>query len=576
MKKTLTILIILTLAVAGTANFASADIYVSAENDAFDVAILGDSYSAGNGAGMYYHHEYSFRSHRNWGNLYINWLKDRGVNAVSHNFAYSGNKTDQVLSLITEGSFKDESKDIIIKEELPSDTDLVLMTIGGNDANFSNIVENCLAVPNRYYAGCKYRVGEANKALDEGKIKSQTLKIFQELQKRLPEKAKVVLLGYPLLSLKDSTTVNRCAKFNHRQCLKREYYPASTEVRALGVKADNYQKNFVAEWNSKNKMKVEFVSVYEKFAGHEPIGNIFSRNPKRWINGILETEGKFENNETSAVFSINLPFFYHPNITGHEKMFEVLRDKIGNPAASQAVIGSAFKNFTANIAKSLSNLSEILPTNKAYANENSTNSSEFEKYIEQSEYIPIDGNLIAKEDVGAYIFINYGSLENYKNHLRQNGEEIVKIGNKDLIDIFKADVEKARQEFLAEENQSKSDDSNSKISNQEATPSTEQPESAKISASENSSAATQSAPKSQPEISRNTTNAPSSINENSNKTDINNSSNSENSSKVNTSEPNPSEKSQSTNSSNTPFLVFGIASGAVLAIIAGFIALKKR
>ena len=565
-------LTILTLATVGMANFASADIYVSTENDAFDVAILGDSYSAGNGAGMYYHHEYSFRSHRNWGNLYINWLKNQGINATSHNFAYSGNKTDQVLSLITEGSFKDESKDIIIKEKLPSDTDLVLMTIGGNDANFSDIVENCLAVPNRYYAGCKYRVEETHKALDEGKIKSQTLKIFQELQKRLPEKAKVVLLGYPLLSLKDSTTVNQCVKFNHRQCLKRKYYPASTEVRALGVKANNYQKDLVAEWNSKNKMKVEFVSVYEKFAGHEPIGNIFSRNPKRWINGILETEGKFENNKTSAVFSTNLPFFYHPNITGHEKMFEVLRDKIGNPAASQAVISSTFKNFTANIAKSLSNFGEILPSNKAYANENSTNSSEFEKYIEQSDYIPIDGNLIAKEDVGAYIFINYGSLENYKNHLQQNGEEIVKIGNKDLIDIFEADVERARQEFLAEDNQDKSDDSSSKISSQEATPSVGKSESAKISTSENSSAATQSAPKSQTEISRNTTSVPNSINENSSKTDTN----SENSTKASSSEPNPSEKSQSTSSNNAPFLVFGIASGAVLAIIASFLALKKR
>lgn len=38
----------------------------------YNVAILGDSYSAGNGAGMYYHHKGSYRSHRNWSNLYIN------------------------------------------------------------------------------------------------------------------------------------------------------------------------------------------------------------------------------------------------------------------------------------------------------------------------------------------------------------------------------------------------------------------------------------------------------------------------------------------------------------------------
>ena len=450
------------------------------------------------------------------------------------------------------------------------------MTIGGNDAKFSDIVTKCLAAVLRSYDGCQKSIKGTTNLLDSDYIKNQTHKIFQELQKRLPEKAKVVLLGYPLLSLKDSTSVSRCAKFNHRQCLKREYYPASTEVRALGVKADTYQKNLVAEWNSKNKMKVEFVSVYEKFSGHEPIGNIFSRNPKRWINGILETEGKFENNETNATFSTNTLFFYHPNITGHEKIFEVLRDKIGNPAPSQAIIGSVFKNFTENIAKSLSNFGEIFSSNKAYANENFTNSKELEKYIEQSDYILIDGNLVAKEDVGAYIFINYGSLENYKKQLRQNGEEIVKIHNKDLIDIFEADVEKARQEFLAEENKDKSNDSSSKISIQEATPYSEKSENAKVSISENSSAKSKNVSKPQTQISHHTSSTPSSNSENSNKTGTNSTTSPEISTRTNPKGQNFSESPRTTSSNNIPFILFSISSGAVLAIIAGFIILKKR
>lgn len=74
----------------------------------YSIAILGDSYSAGNGTGMYYHHKNSYRSHRNWGNLYINWLRSNGIDAVSHNLAYSGNKTEQVLSMLKTNRFLDE------------------------------------------------------------------------------------------------------------------------------------------------------------------------------------------------------------------------------------------------------------------------------------------------------------------------------------------------------------------------------------------------------------------------------------------------------------------------------------
>ena len=78
MKKIFSTITILTLLVIGMTNSAQAEVYTTIEDATFDVAIVGDSYSAGNGAGMYYHHENSFRSHRNWGNLYVNWLKSRG------------------------------------------------------------------------------------------------------------------------------------------------------------------------------------------------------------------------------------------------------------------------------------------------------------------------------------------------------------------------------------------------------------------------------------------------------------------------------------------------------------------
>lgn len=41
------------------------------------VALLGDSYSAGNGAGHYYGDDKkAYRSSRNWAHNYVNWLND--------------------------------------------------------------------------------------------------------------------------------------------------------------------------------------------------------------------------------------------------------------------------------------------------------------------------------------------------------------------------------------------------------------------------------------------------------------------------------------------------------------------
>src|SRR5690606_22102216 len=78
------------------------------------VVLLGDSYSAGNGAGAYYGPDGSFRSHNNWAHTYVNWLGTQGVHATLTNLAWSGNITDDVLN-----------RQI---GDVPSNTDLVLMT----------------------------------------------------------------------------------------------------------------------------------------------------------------------------------------------------------------------------------------------------------------------------------------------------------------------------------------------------------------------------------------------------------------------------------------------------------------
>ena len=57
------------------------------------VTVLGDSLAAGNGAGDYYddnNSSKSYRSRSNWGQLYVNSLRDQGIAASYHNLASSG------------------------------------------------------------------------------------------------------------------------------------------------------------------------------------------------------------------------------------------------------------------------------------------------------------------------------------------------------------------------------------------------------------------------------------------------------------------------------------------------------
>lgn len=60
--------------------------------------LLGDSYSAGNGAGNYYGPDECYRSGNNWAHIYLNSLVDRGISLTLNNRACGGAVTSNILS----------------------------------------------------------------------------------------------------------------------------------------------------------------------------------------------------------------------------------------------------------------------------------------------------------------------------------------------------------------------------------------------------------------------------------------------------------------------------------------------
>jgi len=131
---------------------------------------LGDSYSSGLGAGG--SAGGCLRSRRS----YVHQLGRR----VSSFRACAGATTGDVLGLQL--------------EPFPGNTRLVTITIGGDDAGFSDVIETCLfGTP----AACDKRVGRAERFVRRD-LPRRLRRVYEAIRERAPQ-ATVVVAGYPRL-----------------------------------------------------------------------------------------------------------------------------------------------------------------------------------------------------------------------------------------------------------------------------------------------------------------------------------------------------------------------------------------
>ncbi|MGV9189606.1 GDSL-type esterase/lipase family protein [Arcanobacterium canis] len=275
------------------------------------ISLVGDSYTSGNGAGGYYGPQKLYRSAHNWGHSYARWLNEQGVHSIVRNYSFSGATTDDVL-----------------KKQIPEvdpNSDVVMLTVGGNDVDFTSIVTNCYAIGIRSISTCQKSIESADKQIPH--VIAQTEKILHALQERIKHGAEIVLVGYPLLSKESDYVI--------QPWLWGTPYPAAFHTRELGKKATIAQRDLVEKWNanSHNKLHASYVAVENHFDGHEPDPEVSAQNPYRWINEFFETEGKIgADGRTESVQSITeVANWYHPNIIGHTEIANLLGKTIGIP-----------------------------------------------------------------------------------------------------------------------------------------------------------------------------------------------------------------------------------------------------
>jgi hypothetical protein len=305
------------------------------------IALLGDSYSAGNGAGGYLFSDDSYRSSRNWASLYANWLKNQGIHTTLVDEAHNGWTTSDILASGV--------------PQVPATTDLVMMTAGGNDVLFTNVVSDCYVVGYRGADSCKSAVDYADNRLP--KVRLGIEKILGALEAKLSPDAQVILVGYPLLSTKATYKLKSCSVWP----IKCTVYDAGSSVRTLGAKADALQAEIVRDWNSTHTLKASFVSDQEQFGGHEPDPSPLSKNLHRWLNEFAETNGRLGAFDlTISDLSTDPNVWYHPNRIGHQQVANLIAAQIGVPNSVRTATSDTF-SIAANTSTGRDKVSQTQP-----------------------------------------------------------------------------------------------------------------------------------------------------------------------------------------------------------------------
>ena len=342
-------------------------------DDTIDILVLGDSYSAGNGATdeqgapQSYGPDGCRRSRVNWSEKYAAALRATGqpVRLVSH--ACSGGVTADITSAramdtasrvaptpagVTTAAqadaslgktdpcntraFPDEEfwtyrttavTPAVITYEctrhlrpqadfVDGDVDLVLFTMGGNDAGFSSIVQNCFVPGLRSAAGCRGRVEGARALLPQ--ISERLLAGIAAIRAHgLRDDARMVQLGYPWLQVDNDFTLAGAPG-----------YAAGDEVRALVSAGNAAIGAIVPAANAGHPGQLGFVEgVPEKFSGHEPDATTLVGNPDRWVNQVGDGDG--------------LDVWYHPNRLGQIAYADLLTARGTFGAPTGPAVGSS-------------------------------------------------------------------------------------------------------------------------------------------------------------------------------------------------------------------------------------------
>lgn len=302
---------------------------------------IGDSYSSGNGAtdhttgGIdYVHPAQCVRSPSSWGEQYVRHLRDR-YNIQFINRACAGGFSLHLQNSRTLGTHGGKCKDVarlittpdeeyvqeggscarIVHRQVDSidrHTDMVFMTMGGNDLGFEGIVIQCVLLPALMINAekCREAVEKGFKRLPVVEIR--ITQAVREIRRRMgsePNK-RIVVFMYPHVTLASPKRMIPGFKGPHHS----GDYDLTTPLRELVIKAAEVMRS------ATDRMNAEFMSpdfgvmwnnTIDVFSGHEPDPRFGHLNPDRYLHEM----------DRSLLHYYDM---YHPNWKGHKAWAEEL------------------------------------------------------------------------------------------------------------------------------------------------------------------------------------------------------------------------------------------------------------
>jgi hypothetical protein len=273
----------------------------AASGTTFPILVMGDSYSAGNGAGGYVGPNGCYRSPNDYAAKYADALERAPYDqsAPLTNVACSGATTSDFFV-----SQHGQPPQI---NAVNNGYGLILLTIGGDDVHFAGIVTQCLIDYLRDGPKCNSYLSAAEKLLDDGTLEARVRHVLSAIRAKANSAATIALLGYPYLE-KDKSFA-----------LRDPHHPpvaVGRRLRALEDKGDTIQQRVVNDLNAEDHTSsFVFVKTKKLFAGHELSAGEPSPDP--WFVAPYST------------FSTTT--WYHPNPTGWAEEAKLLLEDASIP-----------------------------------------------------------------------------------------------------------------------------------------------------------------------------------------------------------------------------------------------------
>jgi len=271
---------------------------------------LGDSFSSGEGSGTY-----SDRCHRS--NFAYTDQVEREFSFVgeTHNATCSGARTRNVLE---EGQHGEPPQIDAVTET----TSLVTIGIGGNDANWTDVVFNCWREDTE---GCRSDDADVRDRM-EGAA-DDTLAVYRAAKERAAHDARIIGLGYPRLFPREPSDpqyeIGGCIPF--LGCLEAK----------LSTGEQTYLNDLVGDFNDLLEQRaeeagIEFVPLTDAFDGHE-IGtdtSFFNGFRLGWEGCGFPTSWDDILDCVKALVSAET---FHPTAAGQQRIGGKLVEQINHP-----------------------------------------------------------------------------------------------------------------------------------------------------------------------------------------------------------------------------------------------------